>query len=89
MTNDIRTALEIIKDEQSIIEAFVSTKEKALNRITIRSCTMEKSCIKCKCLWCGNEMSWLSDSIHFLSLKPMHIKLHNECYYKVIKEWIP
>ncbi len=83
MSNDIRTALDIIQDEQSIIEAFVSTKEKALNRITIRSCTMEKPCIKCKCLWCGNEMSWLP------SLKPLHIKLHNECYYKVIKEWTP
>ncbi len=80
MSNDIKTALDIIRDEQSIITTFVSTKEKELNRITIRSCTMEKPCIKCKCLWCGDEIE---------ALKPLHIKLHNDCYYKVIKEWVP
>ncbi len=82
MSSDIRTALDIIRDEQSIITTFVFTKEKELNRITIRSCTMEKPCIKCKCLWCGNE-------IYPSITKPLHIKLHNECYYKVIKEWVP
>ena len=87
MSNDIRTALEIIQDEQSIISEFVSTKEKALNRITIRSCTMEKACIKCKCLWCGKELN-LVFNLGFGS-KNLSIFLHNECYYKVIKEWIP
>ena len=82
MSNDIRTALDIIKDEQSIIETFVSAKEKALNRITIRSCTMEKPCIKCKCLWCALDLGPID-------LKALNRYLHNDCYYKVLKEWIP
>ena len=82
MSNDIRTALEITQDEQSIISEFVSTKEKELNRITIHVCTDAKPCIKCRCLWCTKDLS-------LIDLKALNRYLHNECYYKVIKEWIP
>ena len=85
MSNDIRTALDIIKDENEIlISTFVKMKEKVLHTLAnITSCTMDKTCIKCRCLWCSEELSWLPIK------ETLHIKLHNDCYYKVLKEWIP
>lgn len=85
MTSDIRTALEIIKDETetNIVNAFVKMKTTELIHQPVNSCTMEKPCVKCKCLWCTLELSFSAGT------KPLHIKLHNECYYKVIKEWVP
>ena len=82
MSNDIRTALEIIQEEQSIIEAFVDMKNKELLTESIDLCTNENPCINCKCLWCTMVLpSTLA--------RPLHDQLHNKCYYKVIKEWVP
>ena len=82
MSNDIRTALDIIKDETTIVNAFIKLKEKQGRTISVQRCTDKQPCIKCRCQWCG--------LIIFFSLeKPLHIKLHNGCYYKVLKEWIP
>ena len=82
MSNDIRTALDIIQDETTIVNAFVKLKEKELNQTATQTCWFMEPCIKCRCLWC--ELV-----IVFSLVKPLHIKLHNECYYKVLKEWIP
>ena len=81
MSNDIRTALDIIQDETTIINAFIKLKEKQGRTISVQRCTDKQPCIKCRCQWCGYEL--------FSFAKPLHIKLHNECYYKVIKEWVP
>ena len=48
MSNDIRTALEIIEDEQSIISEFVNMKNKELLTQSVLSCTYEKPCIECR-----------------------------------------
>ena len=82
MSNDIRTALDIIQDEQSIIEAFVEMKNKELLHKSVKYCTMEKPCLKCRCFWCTKDLG-------LIDLKALNRYLHNECYYKVIKEWIP
>ena len=81
MSNDIRTALDIIQDEQSIITTFVEMKNKELMMQSVLSCTTEKPCIKCRCLWCAMALPFLYN--------PLNERLHNDCYYKVIKEWIP
>ena len=83
--SDIRTALDIIRDENEIlIEAFVDMKNKELLTQKKDTCFFTKPCIKCRCLWCTMALPLLR-----LDLNSLHRQLHNECYYKVLKEWIP
>lgn len=79
MTNDIRTALDILKEEEgNKIVAFVDMRNKELMHQTIYRCTMEKPCPKCCCLKCGIEIRVFE--------KTIHTSLHDECYMEILKD---
>lgn len=78
MTGDFRTALDELEFDKEIIRKFIIRKNMKLMRETIHRCTMERPCIKCRCLYCGRELPITGETLD--------VSLHDECYHKVLEE---